>query len=296
MFPPTVENLRLIQLADAQRGKLARICKDLEGGLVFRSTSQQAIYIPAGCIHVVFTTRGGFLLTMEFSTPESACVLSALLKSDFDIFRINTRKQYFPASSSSQSIWHCSRIALWLDSAHGPIHRIISEGGQARKRKIRQRIRLGWKEDLIGRRRLQVHETASSRPLSQRRLNAPWDTYRLENPCGSIFELCIGSLPGIQCRLAVEKYPSQTRRRWIEARAREHGLNTHLNDKSLEELMHRAAPRPRLSRGMQYALQDESLVTTRLWRLDKSVFFIPLIILASRNVPLEKTFGVAFEQ
>lgn len=100
MFPPTAKNLQLMQLADAQPGKLARIGKDLEGGLVFKNTSRQALYIPVGCIHAVYTTTGGFLLSIEFSTPESVRVLSALLNTDFDLFK----DQYVQAELPGQFI------------------------------------------------------------------------------------------------------------------------------------------------------------------------------------------------
>jgi hypothetical protein len=71
--------------ADAQRSKLARIGKVLEGGLIYKTTSAEAIYVPVGCIHAVFTIHGGFLLSIEFNTPKAAKVLSALFLSDFHI-------------------------------------------------------------------------------------------------------------------------------------------------------------------------------------------------------------------
>ncbi|KUJ17269.1 uncharacterized protein LY89DRAFT_733134 [Mollisia scopiformis] len=84
-FPPTTKNLKHMKEADTQRSKLARIGKLLEGGLIYKTTSAQAIYVPIGCIHAVFTTHGGFLLSIDFSTPQSAKVLSSLFKSDFHI-------------------------------------------------------------------------------------------------------------------------------------------------------------------------------------------------------------------
>ncbi|KAG4430017.1 hypothetical protein IFR05_014500 [Cadophora sp. M221] len=71
MFPPTPQNLQLMQSADGQRSKLARIGKDLGGGLVIKADSSQALYIPAGCIHAVFTLHGGFLVSLEFTTSLS---------------------------------------------------------------------------------------------------------------------------------------------------------------------------------------------------------------------------------
>jgi hypothetical protein len=87
MFPPTPQNLELMQKADAQKEKLARIGKNLEGGLIFKTTSANVMYIPVGCIHTVFTTHGGFLLTMEFNTPLAGPVLSRLFNYDFDKFK-----------------------------------------------------------------------------------------------------------------------------------------------------------------------------------------------------------------
>lgn len=87
MFPPTPNNLSHMQLAGAQGRKLAAIGPNLEGGLIIRTTSSDAIYIPVGCIHAVFTIHGGFLLTMEFATPKSVRALSSLLNSEFDCFK-----------------------------------------------------------------------------------------------------------------------------------------------------------------------------------------------------------------
>ncbi|KAL5323908.1 hypothetical protein ACEPPN_008450 [Leptodophora sp. 'Broadleaf-Isolate-01'] len=70
-----------------QRSKLARIGKDLEGGLVIKADSTQALYVPAGCIHAVFTLHGGFLVSLEFTTSLSVKVLSALLNAQFDRFK-----------------------------------------------------------------------------------------------------------------------------------------------------------------------------------------------------------------
>lgn len=85
-----------MQDADAQRNKWIRIGKDLEGGLIYKTTSSDAIYLPIGCIHAVFTVEGGFLLTIEFSTPESVKVLSSLFNSHFDRFKDDYSKAELP--------------------------------------------------------------------------------------------------------------------------------------------------------------------------------------------------------
>ena len=87
MFPPTPRNIQLMQLADGQRSKLERIGKELEGGLMIHTDSSEALYIPAGCIHAVYTLHGGFLVTLEFTTPVSVKVLSTLLNAQFDRFK-----------------------------------------------------------------------------------------------------------------------------------------------------------------------------------------------------------------
>lgn len=74
-----------MQQAEAQRSKLARIGKCLEGGLIYKTTSTEALYVPIGCIHAVFTIHGGFLVTMEFNSPMAAKVLSALFLSGFHV-------------------------------------------------------------------------------------------------------------------------------------------------------------------------------------------------------------------
>jgi hypothetical protein len=86
-----------MQDADAQRSKWIRIGKDLEGGLVYKTTSSDAIYLPVGCIHAVFTVEGGFLFTIEFSTPDSVKVLSSLFNSHFDKFKDVYAKAELPS-------------------------------------------------------------------------------------------------------------------------------------------------------------------------------------------------------
>ncbi|TVY73555.1 hypothetical protein LSUE1_G006060 [Lachnellula suecica] len=96
MFPPTSNNLRQMKSVEGQRGKLARIGAKMEGGLIFKTTSADAIYIPAGCIHAVFTVKGGFLISTEFLTSGSARPLSAFLNHDLDRFKGPTIQSQLP--------------------------------------------------------------------------------------------------------------------------------------------------------------------------------------------------------
>lgn len=83
-FPPTEKNINLMAKADGQKAKLVRIGKKLEGGIIYQTTSANAIYLPAGTLHSVFTLRGGFLASIDFITPKSSLALSSLLAGDID--------------------------------------------------------------------------------------------------------------------------------------------------------------------------------------------------------------------
>lgn len=84
LFPPTDHNLSLMKQAEGQRAKLARIGPQLEGGMVFRTDSTQALYLPIGTLHAVITTQGGFLISFEFSTPTSAKASASMINHGLD--------------------------------------------------------------------------------------------------------------------------------------------------------------------------------------------------------------------
>jgi hypothetical protein len=84
VFPPTAHNLGLMASAEGQKAKLVRIGRKLEGGLLFKTTSAESIYLPVGCIHSVFTLHGGFLVAIDFGTPKSCQAFSALLTAGLD--------------------------------------------------------------------------------------------------------------------------------------------------------------------------------------------------------------------
>jgi hypothetical protein len=81
---------------NAQRSKWIRIGPHLEGGLIYKITSSGAIYSPVGCIHAVFTVQGGFVLTIEFSSPKAAEALSSLCNAHFDQFKDQYSKAQLP--------------------------------------------------------------------------------------------------------------------------------------------------------------------------------------------------------
>src|SRR5258706_1447492 len=69
---------------NGQMSRLKQLATSLEGGLIVQTTSSEAIYLPAGCIHAVFTITGGFLVTMDFTTRDSIEAFSRYLKFDLD--------------------------------------------------------------------------------------------------------------------------------------------------------------------------------------------------------------------
>jgi len=73
-----------MQKAQGQKAKLARIGKELEGGLIFKTDSSHAVYLPAGTLHAVFTLVGGFLAAIDFITTTSSFPFSSLIKLSLD--------------------------------------------------------------------------------------------------------------------------------------------------------------------------------------------------------------------
>jgi hypothetical protein len=67
--------------------RLARIGSELRGGIITKTTSAHALDLPAGTLHAVFTTVGGFLGGINYSTSESLPTMSDLLIAHLSIFR-----------------------------------------------------------------------------------------------------------------------------------------------------------------------------------------------------------------
>jgi hypothetical protein len=84
-FPPTAKNLELFAKAEGQKAKLARIGKHLEGGIMYTTTSENAIYLPVGCLHTVFTLSGGYLIAIDFNSPKSCGTLASMISFGLDL-------------------------------------------------------------------------------------------------------------------------------------------------------------------------------------------------------------------
>jgi hypothetical protein len=84
VFPPSKKNLALLAKQEGRKAKVRRIGQQLEGGVIFETTSAEAVYLPVGCIHAVFTTVGGFLNALDFTTPDSIKTYPALFEANVD--------------------------------------------------------------------------------------------------------------------------------------------------------------------------------------------------------------------
>ena len=80
IFPPTDGNLSLMDRERGQQAKLSRIGTELEGGIIERTTSAEALYLPAACLHAVFTVAGGFLVSIDCTTRSSVWSFSKYLR------------------------------------------------------------------------------------------------------------------------------------------------------------------------------------------------------------------------
>ena len=80
LFPPSSHNLSLMQQECGHQAKLARLMPQLEYGLIDRLNSTSVIFIPSGWAHTTFTTRGGFLISIDCVTETTVWTFSQYLK------------------------------------------------------------------------------------------------------------------------------------------------------------------------------------------------------------------------
>ncbi|KIW36686.1 uncharacterized protein PV06_11101 [Exophiala oligosperma] len=80
IYPPKPHNLQWMAEHRGQQAKLAQGMGVLEGGVVAHTTSAEAIYLPAGCLHAVFTVAGGFLVSIDCTTRRSVWPFAQYLR------------------------------------------------------------------------------------------------------------------------------------------------------------------------------------------------------------------------
>lgn len=85
MFPPTEHNLDLMRGERCENAKLFRVGNSMEGGFVCETTGDDALYIPAGCIHAVFTYEGRFLPSLDFTTRNSVVLFRNYLSKELHL-------------------------------------------------------------------------------------------------------------------------------------------------------------------------------------------------------------------
>ncbi|KAJ5203619.1 uncharacterized protein N7498_004498 [Penicillium cinerascens] len=79
LYPPTDKNLKAMQSVDGQRAKLLRLAHQLEGGVLIKTTSSHAIFIPVGCAYATFTLQGGYLVIKDFTTAKSLNAIASFI-------------------------------------------------------------------------------------------------------------------------------------------------------------------------------------------------------------------------
>ncbi|KAJ5543651.1 hypothetical protein N7513_007159 [Penicillium frequentans] len=84
LYPPTDDNLNAMKSIDGQRGKLVRLMRRLEGGVLVETTSSHAIFLPAGCAHATFTLQGGYLVAKDFTTAKSLSAIASFITCGLD--------------------------------------------------------------------------------------------------------------------------------------------------------------------------------------------------------------------
>jgi hypothetical protein len=122
LFPPTAENLRLLAGVHGEKRKLGKLLHALEFGIIAKTKASDALYIPSGCIHATYTTKGGFLVAKDFVTMETCGVIAMLMRSrlfsTFDNMSLGLCLEWFV--SSLVVAVHCQRytaaLKAWVDT------------------------------------------------------------------------------------------------------------------------------------------------------------------------------------
>jgi hypothetical protein len=79
LFPPSDYNLSWMRRECHNQGKLVRGLEVLECGVIAELDSSSAIFIPSGWSHAVFTTEGGFLVSIDCVTKRTVWTFSQYL-------------------------------------------------------------------------------------------------------------------------------------------------------------------------------------------------------------------------
>ncbi|KAF4620110.1 hypothetical protein G7Y89_g14711 [Cudoniella acicularis] len=109
LFPGT-PNLDIYIASTGFGNRLARIGSKLRGGIIVETDSSHELEFPADTLHAVFTTVGGFLAGINYSTAECLPAMSRILKAHLPIFHTSLvtisedTQSYIDALSSTPQI------------------------------------------------------------------------------------------------------------------------------------------------------------------------------------------------
>ncbi|KAG4414274.1 hypothetical protein IFR04_012570 [Cadophora malorum] len=89
LFPGTPQNLEIYVASTGFPNRLARVGSKLQGGIIVETDSSHELEFPAHALHAVFTTVGGFLVGINYSTVECLPAMSRILKAHLPIFHMS---------------------------------------------------------------------------------------------------------------------------------------------------------------------------------------------------------------
>jgi hypothetical protein len=92
LFPPSDYNLSWMRRECHNQGKLVRGLEVLQCGVMAELDSSNAIFIPSGWSHAVFTTEGGFLVSIDCVTKRTVWTFSQYLRYQLYL-EVETKKQ-----------------------------------------------------------------------------------------------------------------------------------------------------------------------------------------------------------
>ncbi|EDN92187.1 predicted protein [Sclerotinia sclerotiorum 1980 UF-70] len=143
VFPPTDRNMRLLSEVVGEPNILARIGSDLEGGIVCETTASSALYLPAGTLCAVFTTEGGLLGEIKFTTAADVAIMDqfrqaemisafprSLTSSDYDSLKYIQKAKYWPGLVSDELVGTLTSFENVVDKGRHPLWTILPEVSQ----------------------------------------------------------------------------------------------------------------------------------------------------------------------
>ncbi len=83
LYPPSAHNLDIFYAYKGQEGKFLRLFGQLQDYILVLTTAQDIIYMPPGCLHSVYTIKGGLLLGLNWSGAKDIHIVSEVFRGEF---------------------------------------------------------------------------------------------------------------------------------------------------------------------------------------------------------------------